>query len=79
MSLVIGKSVSDQNYIGQHNMFMLMWGVQLLALVSTHLLKYLVLTTNMTMLTRTPLGLYLVEFEHHETKYSTIKFPHYVE
>ena len=26
MSLVIGKSVSDLNYIGQHNIFMLMWG-----------------------------------------------------
>ena len=47
MSLVIGKSVSDLNYIGQHNIFTLMWG-STLVLVSTHLLKYLVLTTNVT-------------------------------
>ena len=35
MSLVIGKSVSDLNYIGQHNIFMLMW-VKLLVSFGEH-------------------------------------------
>ena len=79
MSLVIGKSVSDLNYIGQHNIFMLMWGSTVSFGEHPPFKIFGFNHETWQMLTRTPLGLYLVEFEHHETKYGTIKFPHYVE